>query len=180
MASHAAPIHRFSLEDVQAMYAAGILDAQTRVELVDGVLIEMNPPGPRHSGVLEWLNAHMVPAARGRFGIRVQDALVVDGGYLVPDLMVIEPIGRERLPETALLIVEVAFSSRPRDVGKAAAYAAAGVPEYWIVDVERDEVLVHRDPRADGYATITRHAPGDTVQPLVDVPAVDLAALLAR
>lgn len=62
----------------------------------------------------------------------------------------------------------------------AAAYAAAGVPEYWIVDVDRDELVVHRLPDADAYETVERFASGDVVGPLVGVPPVEVAALLAR
>ena len=79
-----------------------------------------------------------------------------------------------------MLVVEVASTSRSRDLGKASVYAAAGVPEYWIVDVDRDEVLVHREPRDAAYASVERFVPGDTITPLIDVPPVDVAALLAR
>ena len=94
--------------------------------------------------------------------------------------MVLEQIGRDRLPETALLIVEIASSSRARDVEKAAVYAEAGIPDYWIVDADRDEVLVHRDPRDGAYASVQRFAPGEQLTPLIDLPPVDVAALLAR
>lgn len=161
------------------MVAAGILDGDIRTELVDGVLIDMNPGGPRHSGVVTWLNRHLASAAQ-RFDVRVQDGLLIPGGYLSPDLMVTEPLGPDVLPETALLVIEVSRTSRLRDLQKAAVYAAAGVGEYWIVDVDVDEVLVHRDPDATAYATVERFAPGDHITPLVDIAPIDVAALLAR
>jgi Uma2 family endonuclease len=176
-----ADAYRFSLADVRAMYDAGILGPQDRVELVHGMVVAMSAPDPRHAAVLEWLAAQMAPAARGRFGIRVRDTfLTADGGYLLPDLIVIEPIPRDRLPETALLVVEIARGTLARDAGKAATYAAAGVPEYWIVDLDRDEVLVRREPGPTAYASIERFVPGDVVRPLAGVlPAIDVAALLA-
>ena len=84
------------------------------------------------------------------------------------------------MPDTALLVIEVSYSSRVRDAEKAAGYAAAGVQEYWIVDVDRDELIVHRSPGDGAYTSIERFRPGDVVTPLVDAPAVDVAALLAR
>ncbi|MEA2220742.1 MAG: hypothetical protein QOJ35_3368 [Solirubrobacteraceae bacterium] len=162
------------------MVRAGIIDDELRLELVDGVLIEMTPPGPRHSGVVAWLNERLVIGAQGRFGVRVQDAFLTgEYGFRSPDLMVIEPIGRDRLPDAALLIVEVAHTSHARDLAKASVYAAAGVREYWIVDVARNEVLVHREPRAAAYASVERLVSGDHITPLLDVPPVDVAALLA-
>jgi Uma2 family endonuclease len=173
-------VHRFSVEDVVAMYAAGILDDDTRRELVDGVLIDMNPPSPRHSGVVEWLNRHFVIGVQDGFAVRAQDAVLTpDAGFRSPDLMVIERTGRGRLPDTALLVVEVASTSRARDLGKAAVYAAAEVREYWIVDIDRNEVLVHRRPTGEAYETVERFVAGDVITPLIDVPPVDVAALLA-
>jgi Uma2 family endonuclease len=174
-------VHRFSVEDVTAMYEAGILDDDVRRELVDGVLIDMSPAGPRHALVVEWLNKHFVIGAQDRFRIRVQDGILTpDGGWRSPDLMVLEPGGRERLPNTALLVAEVASTSRARDLAKGAIYAEAGVSEYWIIDVERDEVLLHREPRGSAYATVERFVAGDRIAPLIDIPPVDVAALLAR
>jgi Uma2 family endonuclease len=181
VASQLADAHRFSIADVRSMYDAGILGTEDRVELVDGVVVAMSAPDPRHAGVLEWLAAQLAPAARGRYGVRVQDTfLTADGGYLLPDLIVIEPIPRDRLPQTALLVVEIARGTLARDAGKATAYAAAGVPEYWIVDLDRDEVLVRREPGPTAFASIERFMPGDVVRPLASaLPAIDVAALLA-
>jgi Uma2 family endonuclease len=182
VASQVVSVHRFSVEDVMAMVEAGILDDDdVRMELVDGVLVEMSPPGPLHSGVVAWLNKQLVIAAGDRFSVRVQDVFLTgEYGFRSPDLSVIEPIGRDRLPDTAVLVVEVAYSSRARDLGKASDYAAAGVCEYWIVDVDRNEVLVHREPGDMSYASVERFVAGDAISPLVDIPPIDVAALLAR
>ncbi|CAN5202048.1 hypothetical protein BH20ACT16_BH20ACT16_07780 [soil metagenome] len=62
MASQPVSIHRFTVEDYGAMSRAGILDDDVRMELVDGVLVEMSQSSPRHASVVEWLNAHFVLA----------------------------------------------------------------------------------------------------------------------
>lgn len=180
MASQPESIHRFTVEDYGAMSRAGIFDDDVRMELVDGVLIEMSQSSPRHSSVVEWLTAHFVLAVHPTYRVRVQDGIATGPyDYLSPDLMVIEPIPRDRLLDGALLVVEVSNTSRARDRRKTADYAAAGVPEYWIVDVDRDELLVQRSPVGDMYASVERFAPDDTVTPLVDATPVDVAALLA-
>jgi Uma2 family endonuclease len=175
------PIHRLTVDDVMGMVRAGILDEHARVELVDGVLVEMMAPGPQHGGAVEWLATHFYKALGDGYRVRVQDTLVTPGrNFLLPDLMVIEPLPRDRLPDGALLVVEVAYTSRARDVEKSETYAAMGVPECWIVDVDRDDVLVHRAPRAGAYTSVERSTPGDVIAPLVDAPAVDVSALLGR
>ena len=180
MASQAAPIHRFSLDDVYAMVRAGILDEADRLELVEGVLVEMNPIGPMHAGTVAWLASHLFRTTARNLEVRVQDSfLTTDGGFVQPDLMVIEPVGRERPPAAALLVVEVSDGTRARDDEKATTYAAA-VSEYWIVDVDRDELVVHRSPAAGAYASVERFVAGDTVAPLIDAAPVDVGALLGR
>lgn len=174
------PVHKLTLDDVSAMVEAGILDERAHVELEGGVLVDTVPPGGQHVGRVEWLVRHFVKGAGEEIAVRVQDTfLIPDGGFYEPDLIVLRPIGDE-LPKTAELVVEVAVTSRARDLEKAVTYAAAAVGEYWIVDVERREVLVHSDPRPDGYAAVRRYVLGELVPPPVDVPAVDVAALLAR
>jgi Uma2 family endonuclease len=175
-------VHRFSREEVMALFDAGFLDDECRYELVDGVLIEMmGPASPRHAAIVAWLTKHLVIAAGDTFEVRIQDYLLTaDRGFRSPDLIVIEPGVRDRLPDTALIVIEVAQTSRSRDVGKAAVYAAGRVPEYWIVDIDRDTVLVHREPSGDAYASVQTFAPGDMLTPLIDLPPVDVAALLAR
>lgn len=83
------------------------------------------------------------------------------------------------LPDTAVL-VEVSNTSLRHDHWKAGTYAVAGIPDYWIVDVNRDEVVVHREPRDGVYTSVERFAVDGSIRPLIDVPPVDVGALLAR
>lgn len=175
----ATDIRRFSVEDVFRMYDVGVLDERERLELVDGVLVEMTPIGPEHDACVATLTELLVVAVAGRWQARVQSVLLTPDGYLLPDLMVVEPVPRDRQPRTALLVVEVAQASQARDVEKAAQYAAAGVADYWIVDLAQGTVTVHREPGAEGYARVTVHADGDRVAPLAGppLPTVDVAVV---
>jgi Uma2 family endonuclease len=111
--------------------------------------------------------------------VRVQSMLLVDGGYLLADLLVIPPPARGKLPSTAHLVVEVSQTSQARDREKARDYAAADVTEYWIVDLPGRSVSVHRSPLAGAYQEVTTFADGAEVRPLLsDAPAVDVTALL--
>lgn len=97
MSSAVAPVHRLSIDDVRRMYETGILDELDRLELVDGVLVEMSPIGPEHSGAVAWLNQHLSRPDRP-WHVRIQDTLVIEGGFLLPDLTVIgEPPSRAQL-----------------------------------------------------------------------------------
>jgi len=172
-----APPHRLTFDDVLRMVEAGILDEDDRVELVDGVLVDMSPISPEHSGAVAWLIQHFA----GAWEVRAQDQLVLREGltFVQPDLILIEPAPRSRLATTALLVVEVAQTSQRRDREKARDYADAGVPEYWLVDLPAENVTVFRDPApATGYRTVTVHGEREQLAPLVGGPPVSVAALL--
>lgn len=171
------PVHRLTVEDVIAMVEAGILPEHARVELEDGVLVEMVPIDPDHSGHVEWLTRHLVRGVPDDLRVRVQDTFLLPGGdYYEPDLMVIDAGGG--WARAAHLIVEVAVSSRARDVEKARGYARAGVTEYWIVDPGRREVVVHRKPGPDGFSEVVAARDGEALQPPFAMAPVAVTAML--
>lgn len=96
-----------------------------------------------------------------------------------PDLAITPVAGRDAHPSAALLVIEVARSSRRLDLGrKAAIYAEGGVPEYWALDVEQRELVVHSEPTSDGYASVRALGPHDTVTATAVELTVSLSALL--
>jgi len=177
VASLAAPIHRLTVDDVLAMSAAGILDEYDRVELVDGLLVDLSPQDPLHEDAKEWLNGFFNRDAG--LAVRVKAMFLAAGGYLLPDLQVADEFKRGEHPRTAPLVIEVANTSLARDHEKAADYARAGVPEYWIVNVVAETVIVHREPSGDTYATVAEHHDGE-LQPPLGAPPLALDALFGR
>jgi Uma2 family endonuclease len=177
MLSAETQFHRLSVEDVYRMVDAGVLREEDRVELIDGFLIDVSPPGAEHSAAVAWLTRHLVGAVGGR-EVRVQDLLLVEGGFVMPDLMVIDPLPRDRHPSTAALVVEVAATTHRHDAWKAQRYARAGVAEYWIVDLPGRALTVHRKPGADGYGEVACHEDGDRIRTPVGAPVVEIGALL--
>lgn len=171
-----APLHRLTYEDVQAMVEAGILRDDERVELIDGVLVDMSPISPLHSDLVEWLMEHFFKAIPGT-RVRIQDLLRVEGGFVVPDLMVIEPPPRGTHPQTALLVAEVSVTTLRYDQRKAIRYARAGVNEYWVIDGPGRRLIQHLGPAPDGYSRIETHTEDATVQAQAGGAPVELRAL---
>jgi Uma2 family endonuclease len=70
-------------------------------------------------------------------------------------------------PEDILLVIEVADSSLAydRDV-KAALYARAGIPEFWLVDVKQRRISIFRDPGPSGYQSIFQAQGNEPISPL--------------
>jgi Uma2 family endonuclease len=172
---------RLSRAQYDAIVAAGLFE-DDRVELIEGVIVSMAPNDPPHASPIELLTALLVPALVGRASVRIQLSIIAAGeSEPEPDVAVVPVADYSRQhPSSAHLIIEVAYSSLRKDrLVKAPLYARSNFREYWIVNVPAKVVEVHRGPSPDGWASITSHAPGETLHPeaFPDV-AVPIAAIL--
>jgi Uma2 family endonuclease len=134
--------------------------AGEKVELVYGRLIKMSPQGERHAFSIMRLTKLLARAIDDRADLRIQLPFAAsETSEPEPDVAIVPPGDYlEQHPSQALLIIEVAESSLDEDRRiKAPLYAAAGVPELWIVDVAAGAVEVYRDARGQGYTAVTRH-----------------------
>ena len=163
---------RFTVDEYECMSRAGILHEDERVELIDGEVIEMPPIGPGHAGDTKQLNQLFSSRLGTRAIVGVQDPIrLPPGAEPEPDIALLRP--RQDFyrtahpgPDDVLLIVEVAETSLAydRDV-KVPMYAAAGIPEVWVVDVAGGRVLVFREPQADGFRQMTVVESGGVLTP---------------
>jgi Uma2 family endonuclease len=137
------------------------------VELLYGRIVGMSPIGGPHRYGVRRLAEVLVVALVGRANVEVQSSFAApEESEPQPDLLVTPPGDYlDAPPDRAWLVVDVAHSSLARDRAKARLYSAAGVPDYWIVNLKDELIEVHRRPTADGYAIKTRHGRGEVVHP---------------
>jgi Uma2 family endonuclease len=160
---------RWTYDEYVQMGEAGILSAEERTELVDGEIVCMTPIGHRHVFAVDLLTEFLGAWARDLGAVlRVQGPLPMNGlDALQPDLTLLRPHedryrSREAGPWDALLVIEVADSSLSRDLEKAIQYARAAIPEYWIVDLNREVVMVHLHPIGGEYTDVREYAHGES------------------
>ena len=179
------PVHRFTTEDYLSIIEAGLLGEGDKVELIDGMISDMSPQGPEHSGdLIAYIDLFLPVKDRCHFAIQ-STMPFGEGRVLDPDFVVLRPRDdRYRRayakPEDVLLLIEVASTSQVRDREvKPPIYAAAGVADYWVVDIPGDRVFVHRGPAGDTYGEIRMLRRGEKVTP-VHFPdfTLDIADLL--
>lgn len=157
--------------------------ADEKVELLDGRVVYAAEEGSPHAAVNRRLNRLLVesiPADEGEIGVG-NPLAISDLSEPEPDFMVVAPRAtyRDAHPRTASLVVEVAHTSRRTDLGlKAALYAAAGIPDYWVVDLVHDVLVVHREPAGPSFGAVTRHREGVVRALRHPRVAVDVADLL--
>lgn len=83
---------RFDVADLGRMTKAGVLQADERLELIEGELVEMGVPGPRHSGRVDRLARLLFERCGERSIVRVQNPLLLDAPNLyLPDLALLRP-----------------------------------------------------------------------------------------
>ena len=165
----------FTNAEYHALAEVGILAPDERVQLIAGDIIVMSPVGNRHAECVDWITDVFTQGRlAGRARVRVQGPSVLPGhSEPQPDLMLLKLreggyVSGHPRPEDILLLVEVSDSTLryDRDV-KLPLYAAAGVPEVWIVNLRDDWVESHTEPMEDGYRSTRRYALGDSIAPQV-------------
>jgi Uma2 family endonuclease len=154
---------RFTREEYHRMGEVGILTRDDRVELIRGEIITMSPQGRRHRAFIDNLTRLLATRLADRAIVSIQMPIVLaHDTEPEPDVQVLRCRAvpykdREAYADDALLLIEVAQSSLAYDRStKLALYAAARIPEYWVVDSAAESIEVHRTPHADGYREVTR------------------------
>jgi len=151
-------LKRWTVDDYHRMMAVGILTPDDRVELLEGQIIEMVPPDPPHASRIDDGGDYLKALFAGQAKVRVQLPITIaPSSEPEPDFAIVrfdENRYRDRhpAPEDVFLLMEVADTTWRRDsIQKARIYARAGIPEYWILDINRQQVTVLRQPQAERY-----------------------------
>jgi Uma2 family endonuclease len=153
--------HRLTVADYYRMAETGILAPDARVELIDGEIIDMAPPGISHAASVLLLTHALVRAAGDRALVLVQNPVRLNPySEPQPDLALLRPrddFYREHHPRAhdVLLIIEVAATSLRFDrETKLPLYARHGIPEMWLVDLGSKRLVRHRAPQQGAYTLV--------------------------
>jgi Uma2 family endonuclease len=175
-------LHRISPEEYHRLIEAGVFDEDARIELLDGLLLDMSPKPRAHENAVAWLTRFLVVNVDPeRYEVRVGSPLTIGASEPEPDLAVIpDSAPRPHHPATAALVIEVMVSSVTRDLtDKPPIYARAGVPMYWAIDLDRQQAVTHGAPQTGRYTEVDVLGPeGELVAPELGL-RVSLPELLA-
>lgn len=180
--------HRWTRQEFERMAREGYFPPDARVELLDGEILDMAAMGPRHARSITLATGMLVRAFGPEWAMRVQlDLALDDYNQPVPDFALLTMdtmLDLEDHPSRVDLIIEVADSSLRYDrLRKAAAYARAGQPEYWIVNLRDRRLEVHRDPDPEAGAWRKRFELEEEAvcrplaRPETEIPVRDLLGL---
>lgn len=174
--------HQLTVGDYHRLAEVGMLSAEQRVELIDGEIIDVPPPGSVHAGTVDEFADLLRQSLRDARAatIRVQSPIQLDDfSEPQPDITLLHRRAdfyksAHPQPRDILLIIEVAQASLAYDrATKAPLYARHGIPELWIVDLEHGSLIVHREPTETGYLKVARCAAGAVVE-IESLPGVSV------
>jgi Uma2 family endonuclease len=150
------PLH---VDEYMRLSEMGAFDDQ-KVELLGGVVVAVMSQGEDHVDHVTLLTRYLARRLRDEFLVAPQCTFrLSDYSAPEPDFVIVTAESFRTKPKKAVWMVEVSTTSQRKDLGlKAALYAEAGIPEYWVIDTEVHTVHIHRDPSPDGYRSITMHA----------------------
>jgi len=170
------------------MAKAAVFSADTRLELMDGEIIEMAPIGSAHAALVNALAALLNRTCGDDMIVSVQNPLIAaERSVPQPDLMLLK--AREDRyfrshPSAAdvMLLIEVADSTLRFDLEeKMRLYAQSGVAESWVIDLEGRVVHVFQQPDSVGYRSKRTAKATDVVSPRrAPTISMTLATLLPK
>lgn len=150
-------IAQWTLEDYHRMIAAGVLDNKA-VELIRGEIVEMSPEGEPHAYYSRTAADYLGQKLGSRALVSAAKPItLLNNSEPEPDIAIVQRLGREYLthhpyPENIFWVIEYANSSLAKDTTlKYEMYAEAGIPEYWLVNLLRRELIIFRDPCEQEY-----------------------------
>jgi Uma2 family endonuclease len=164
-------VARWTIPEYHALVEAGLL-LNRRVELLNGLIVEMAPEGPDHADLstdaIEWF----ISRANGRYRVRPSQPMTIasSNSEPEPDLALVQPKSYRQshpIPSDVYLVIEFSNSSLAKDTDeKRRAYASAGIQDYWVVNLRTNgELIVYRDP-IDGDYRSQQHLTQGFVSPL--------------
>lgn len=174
-----------SVEEYYKMAEVGILKADDRVELVNGEIYQMSPIGSRHAAIVDHLAMKLNEAFKHNAIVRAQTPLRIDdNNEPEPDITLVKYrvdfyAAAHPVPDEVLAVVEAAGSSIRFDKEiKNPLYASCGIPEYWIIDMDSNQLEVSSDPKGNHYSQNRLYGPADNVTLLGNKLAVKDLLLL--
>ncbi len=187
MSSPAANVrHKLSVSDYYRMGDAGILHEDSRVELIEGELIDMSPIGSHHAGIVTRISHVLNKKISDQAIVSVQNPVrLSDWSEPQPDIMLLKPrsdyyYDSHPKPSDVLVLIEVADSSIDYErKTKLPLYACSGIKESWIIDLNAQRLERYSQPGETGYGHCETLDKTGTISPdgLPDL-VIDLSRIL--
>jgi Uma2 family endonuclease len=154
--------HLINVDEYYRMAEVGLFARDARVELIEGVIIDMAPIGSLHASIVNALTRRLVTAAGDQAVVCIQQPIRLSGrSEPQPDVAVLKPrpdLYRSGHPTSSdvLLVIEVSDSTLEFDLNeKCALYARHGIVEYWVIDAQAKKLHCMRELSGNVYRSVS-------------------------
>ncbi|MFN0078849.1 MAG: Uma2 family endonuclease [Prosthecobacter sp.] len=163
--------HQATVEELYRLFNERDPGETRRMELINGEIVDMLPPGPFHSGFTDEVHEVIREKVGKALRVRCQNPIRINRhNEPQPDIAVVEKRKDGYTlshpgPDDVLLIIEISDSSLEYDLNtKRQTYAKAEIAEYWVLDVNDRELHVFRRPWQGDYTEHATFSGEDEVQ----------------
>jgi Uma2 family endonuclease len=164
-------VAKWSIDEYHQLVESGVL-ADRKVELLNGIIVEMPPEGMPHAVYCTDAVEYLRRSLGNRAAVREAHPITLpNDSEPEPDIAIVAAPNRQYLahhpyPADIFWLIEYANTTLNQDLNdKKRVYAAAGIEEYWVVNLKASELIVFRDLAADIYQSETILATGN-ISPL--------------
>ena len=151
-------LHHWTVEDYHRIIATGVL-SDYDCELLQGTIVDMPPEGPEHAHRCETTARYLERLFGERWWSRQGKPITLADSEPQPDIAIVREqdySARHPIPGEVRIIVEYAYSTQVKDTGvKRDIYAAAGIPNYLVIDLKQVKVIHYANPANGHYTTQT-------------------------
>ncbi len=149
---------KWTVAEYHQMIAAGILVGRS-VELLNGEIVEIVPEAEFHAYTSDEAGEYLMYLLGERAKVRQGKPITLpqSNSEPEPDIAIVQRLGRDYrehhpYPENIFWLIEYSNSSLSKDLEvKSKIYAAAGIREYWVINLPEREVVIFRSPTDAGY-----------------------------
>jgi Uma2 family endonuclease len=172
--------HLLSVEKYDKMIEIGLFGEDEPIELLNGVLVEKMPKGPKHALYNDLASNVLREKFSQKAFIRNQNPIILDDySEPEPDVALVKlPISKyfdsHPKPEDIYLVLEISDTTIGYDKNeKALAYAKAGICQYLLLNLNNETIEDYREPSFDGYFSKQTHKIGSKFS-LVSFPKIEI------
>ena len=159
-----------NVNEYHQMAEVGILE-EKGIELINGKILKTSPIGVKHTACVKKTNAILNDLLPKTAIIGIQDPIKLnDISEPEPDISILHfdkdfYANAHPKPEDTILVIEVADTTIDYDREiKAPLYAAALIPEYWLVDLNTKQITAYQSPKAGLYRKTSIFTTEDKIQ----------------
>ena len=154
------PTYQFSVDAYHRLVEVGILKEEDKVELIEGQIIQMTPIKSPHAACVDRLGDLLRTLFIKKSIVRSQNPITLGNhSEPEPDLAVVKYKAdyyetAHPKPADIFIAIEISQSTEQYDrTIKIPLYAKYGIPEAWLVNLNKKEVEIYQQLTADGYST---------------------------